>query len=72
MMDAAQALEHMRSQDSLGVRTGQIDCFLVGSTGAIECDSPDGKGTVDVSADEFLQRFDRHQFRALTNADFAQ
>ena len=71
-MTAAEALTHMRDPDSLGVRTGSIDCFMVGSTGVIECDAPDGEGVVDVPADDFVQRFEHHRFRKLKSEDFGQ
>lgn len=71
-MDATRALEHMRNPDSLGVRTGNIDCFLVGTSDIVECDNPNGSGTVDVPAGEFVERFAHNHFRKLTNVDFGQ
>lgn len=69
---AAEALTHMRDPESLGVRTGAIDCFLLPSGDTIEADNPGGSGTVDLTCDEFLQQFAHNQFRRLTNADFSQ
>ena len=72
MMDATAALEHMRNPKSLGVRTGNIDCFMIGTTGVIECDSPSGNGTVDVTPSEFVERFAHHCFRELHSGDFGR
>lgn len=69
-MDARQALQHMRKPESLGVRTGKIDCFVIGDI--VECDNPNGTGVVDVPCDEFEQRFAHNHFRKLTAGDLGQ
>ncbi len=71
-MNARQAWVWLNeSANSLGVITGNRQCFLIGSD-QVECDvSDNAESTVTLSQSEFMDEFGGCKFRAIETRDMA-
>ncbi len=68
-MDAGAAWTLLTHNPTIGVQTGNIQCFLR-SDRQVECDVSDSSGeTVTLNHSEFLATFNQRQFREIMAQD---